>query len=215
MKKGKVVEAVTHTHTHTHTHTNKKEKGITLIALIITVILLLILAGVAINFALGDNGILKGAEYATDKYKNKAEQEQNELAKIDDYIQNGRETVTISKEEYDILKNSNSYSEHETIIGTWTDGKPIYRNMITQASLPKNQHITIDVTNLNIDTPIDIKLCCKYNSINFTFFGSPINGSSYSVGAALNQTYIEYYINNWASNLTDGKFIIEYTKTTD
>ncbi len=47
----------------------------------------------------GDNGILRGAEYAVDKYQNKAEQEQNELAKIDDYIQNGRETVTISKEE--------------------------------------------------------------------------------------------------------------------
>ncbi len=97
-------------------------------------ILLLILAGVAINFAVGENGILQSAEYAVDKYENKAEQEQNELAKIDDYIENGRETVTISKEEYDILKNANTYSEEETKIGTWTNGKTIYRKII---ELPK------------------------------------------------------------------------------
>ena len=65
--------------------------------------MLLILAGVAINFALGENGILKGAEYAVDKYQNKAEQEQNELAQIDDYIQNGRETITVDKKEYEQL----------------------------------------------------------------------------------------------------------------
>ncbi len=94
MKNVKSVGIVTHT--HTHTHTNKKEKGITLIALIITVILLLILAGVAINFALGENGILKGAEYAVDKYQNKAEQEQNELAKVDDYIQGNRQTEKVT-----------------------------------------------------------------------------------------------------------------------
>ncbi len=51
----------------------------------------------------GENGILKGAETAVDKYQNKAEQEQNELAKIDDYIQNSRENVTITKDEYEAL----------------------------------------------------------------------------------------------------------------
>ncbi len=130
MKNVKIVETVT----HTHTHTNRKERGITLIALIITVILLLILAGVAINFALGDNGILRGAEYATDKYQNKAEQEQNELAKIDDYIQNGRATVTISKEEYEKLKKANTYTTDEVEIGTWIDGKIIYRRIISLPS---------------------------------------------------------------------------------
>ena len=38
--------------------------GITLIALIITIIILLILAGVAIHFTIGENGILKNAEIA-------------------------------------------------------------------------------------------------------------------------------------------------------
>ena len=43
----------------------KKEiKGITLLSLVVTIIVLLILAGVAINFSIGDGGILKRAEDA-------------------------------------------------------------------------------------------------------------------------------------------------------
>ena len=78
MKNRKSQEAVTH---------GKYEKGITLIALIITIILLLILAGVAINFALGDNGILRGAEYAVDKYKESADEEQSALDEFLEYIE--------------------------------------------------------------------------------------------------------------------------------
>ena len=64
----------------------KNQKGITLIALVITIIVLIILAGVAINLTLGDNGILKYAEFARTKYQNSVEKEANELAKIESYI---------------------------------------------------------------------------------------------------------------------------------
>ena len=40
----------------------QKKKGITLIALVITIIILLILAAVAIQLALGDNGLIKKAQ---------------------------------------------------------------------------------------------------------------------------------------------------------
>lgn len=43
----------------------KRNKGITLIALVVTVIVLLILAGIAINLTVGDNGIITRAERAT------------------------------------------------------------------------------------------------------------------------------------------------------
>ena len=36
-------------------------KGITLVALVVTIIVLLILAGVAISFTIGDNGIFRKA----------------------------------------------------------------------------------------------------------------------------------------------------------
>lgn len=42
----------------------KKTNGITLIALVITIIILIILAGVAINLTIGENGIFKKAQYA-------------------------------------------------------------------------------------------------------------------------------------------------------
>ena len=45
--------------------TNKK--GITLIALVITIIILLILAAVAIQLALGDNGLIKKAQSGQEK----------------------------------------------------------------------------------------------------------------------------------------------------
>ena len=35
----------------------KNEKGITLVALVITIIVLIIIAGIAVNMSLGDNGI--------------------------------------------------------------------------------------------------------------------------------------------------------------
>ena len=47
----------------------KQEKGITLISLVITIIVLLILAGVTINFILGQNGIMSQAKLAAEKTK--------------------------------------------------------------------------------------------------------------------------------------------------
>ena len=46
----------------------RNKRGITLISLIITIIVLLILAGVAINMVLGDNGIINKSKISVDKY---------------------------------------------------------------------------------------------------------------------------------------------------
>ena len=47
----------------------RQVKGITLIALVVTVIVLLILAGVAINLTVGDNGLFKRAQNAADTWQ--------------------------------------------------------------------------------------------------------------------------------------------------
>ena len=57
----------------------KNNKGITLIALVITIVILIILAGVAINLTLGENGILKKAENAREEYKMAQAKEKLEL----------------------------------------------------------------------------------------------------------------------------------------
>ena len=55
-------------------------QGITLIALVVTIIVLLILAGVAINLTVGDNGLFKRAQNATDTWQEASEREAIELA---------------------------------------------------------------------------------------------------------------------------------------
>lgn len=45
----------------------KKQTGITLIAVIVTVIVMLILAGVSINLAIGDNGIINNSQKSVQK----------------------------------------------------------------------------------------------------------------------------------------------------
>ena len=61
----------------------KRERGITLIALIITIVILIILSTIAINYAIGDNSLIKQAELAKDMSANSTageEEKRNELA---------------------------------------------------------------------------------------------------------------------------------------
>lgn len=57
----------------------KQENGITLIALVITIIVLLILAGIAINLTLGENGLLKQAGWAKEEHTNSSIKEELEM----------------------------------------------------------------------------------------------------------------------------------------
>ena len=52
------------------------QNGVTLVTLVVTIIVLLILAGVAINLTIGNNGLFSRAQNAVNKYK---EAEENEL----------------------------------------------------------------------------------------------------------------------------------------
>lgn len=60
----------------------KRERGITLVAMIITIIIMLILAGIAVNFAIGENGILQKAKYAQENYKEMQNKEESDLEKL-------------------------------------------------------------------------------------------------------------------------------------
>ena len=64
----------------------KQVKGITLIALVVTIIVLLILAGVAISLTIGQNGIFARAQNAVNVYEQAATNEQQELGKAEDII---------------------------------------------------------------------------------------------------------------------------------
>ena len=61
-------------------------KGITLIALVVTIIVLLILAGVALNLTIGQNGIFTRAQDAANTWKNAEANEQLALEEGADII---------------------------------------------------------------------------------------------------------------------------------
>ena len=64
----------------------ERNKGITLVALIITIIILLILAGVSLSFVF-NGGILDKSQQAVNEYQKAASEEENELDKIDKYLE--------------------------------------------------------------------------------------------------------------------------------
>lgn len=56
----------------------KKEKGLTLVALTVTIIILIILAGISLNFIVGDNGLFSTAKKAKENMQI-AQQEESEM----------------------------------------------------------------------------------------------------------------------------------------
>jgi len=66
---------------------NKKyDGGITLVALVVTIVIFLILAGVSLNLVIGNERILTRSKEATNKYEKQAENEQQGLNNVDDWM---------------------------------------------------------------------------------------------------------------------------------
>ena len=144
----KALRLYTHTHTHTHTGSlkeNKKKniKGITLVALVVTIVILLILAGISI-VTLTQTGLFGKAKQAEQKSKDAQELENSTLGSYGNFI---NEIVsTGSREESD---NNNQYSLEEKTIGTWIDGKKLYRKVYVIEDFSSSSQI--DLSNLNYD----------------------------------------------------------------
>ena len=84
----------------------KKEiKGITILALVVTIIVMLILAGVAINLSIGEDGIFKRAEEAVELYKNASIQEQEQLEEIDKIIRGEADFEISNKQEMEEFRD--------------------------------------------------------------------------------------------------------------
>lgn len=64
----------------------KENAGITLIALVVTIVVLLILAGISINYVLGENGIVRKAQNAREKTKEAKENDIQMLGNLDSEI---------------------------------------------------------------------------------------------------------------------------------
>lgn len=109
------------------------QSGITLTALIVTIIVLLILAGITINFTIGERGIINKAQNAGEKYENSAQIEEIKLAEttneIDEYVNNTRNNETTINNIRCISRPNSTYNvakNTETTVYTYTADKEQY-----------------------------------------------------------------------------------------
>ena len=65
-----------------------KEEGITLVVLVITIIILLILAGVALNLVIGENGLITKTKQGVSKYEERAVEEKDSLSDFEQEVGN-------------------------------------------------------------------------------------------------------------------------------
>ena len=81
-----------------------KEHGVTLVALVVTIIIMLILAGVVLNIAIGDNGLIGKAKQAVEEYGKAKNEEEERLRDLEDDL---KSTLKEAGEEVDEPHNVN------------------------------------------------------------------------------------------------------------
>ena len=169
----------------------RRNKGITLVALVITIVILLILAGIGIQ-VIKNTGLFNMAEEAGKESYNGQKEENNILTSYDekiDEIVGSRDTVTISKEEYETLKNSKSYSTTEKEVGTWIDGSKLYRITINKTmNFNGNKWYEFDLglSKYNIKKLINADYVGEDSSAVFNFLMSYVKGDILNVYLSMN-----------------------------
>lgn len=105
-----------------------------------------------------------------------------------------------------------TYSTNETRVGTWIDGKPIYRKVITST-------LTSTITHgiANINEIVNLK-AVSYNPNSGKYFAVPSvrpSYSNYEVGLFADASTISLEYGSGLPTTMTFKIIMEYTKTTD
>ena len=108
------------------------------------------------------------------------------------------------------------YSENETRIGTWMDGIPIYRKVVTN-----NTSIPIGEISIPHNIP-NLKMCINIRAFKwdasgnriFIFPYTTIDGKETDIIQVTNTDIVIRSQDTWSSANTT-YFILEYTKTTD
>lgn len=104
------------------------------------------------------------------------------------------------------------YSTNETVVGTWIDGKPIYRKVVQGNITSKDQ--SLFVVNANVETMISIRGYDFSNGIYYFPFNYTQNGSTQKAIFYKKDTdTIEFRSNSFKSGEVF-VVILEYTKTT-
>ena len=118
----------------------------------------------------------------------------------------------VLKDVKDYVDNSNSYSTEEVKTGgTWIDGKPIYRKVISNVITASTQDIAHNIE--NIDNYVNLT-SYMVNAENTQMFPSFNTGSYYFTVFASSKTLLVLQcVSGYVGN--SYRVVLEYTKTTD
>ena len=184
-------ESLAAVHTSSFNKQIKNEVAITLVALVVTIIVLILLAGVSISLVIGNNGIMQKAAKGREDYTGATINEQQDLNKIEDYIEDN----TSNKGEVEKYRKSGKYFESPTTVED-TNG-----NLI---KVPKGFKIAAD-SGLNVTEGIviednDIKEGIGNNRGNQYVWVPVGNGIKKSDGTTVNITLGRYTFANGTSD---------------
>lgn len=107
------------------------------------------------------------------------------------------------------IDDRHNYSTEEIVIGTWIDGKPLYRKVVNYGQLPNNENKGI-LHNIPVDTPVSCKGIVYRTSGTINSWTIPTE----NIATDLDKNYVYVSTTSDRSSLTCD-LIIEYTKTTD
>lgn len=109
------------------------------------------------------------------------------------------------------------YSTSEQVIGTWIDGKPLYRNTLQfiEGTEQTSKLYTAEILALNAEyvklESAEVKFGVQGGNIWFT---APFyNDGAYNMCVSVSNTQINVIANGW--KFTEANVTIQYTKTTD
>ena len=123
----------------------------------------------------------------------------------------------IDDESIFVLKSDMAYSTEEKEVGTWIDGKPIYRKVIDFGILPNSTNKEVQHNISNLQNFVKIDGIAIRNDNNF-WQAIPLTYRSADTGynTALTVTQSKVVITCDADrSMFNGYVILEYTKTTD
>lgn len=109
----------------------------------------------------------------------------------------------------------NVYSTEETIVGTWIDGKPIYRKTINFGPLPNNNIKKVSHSILNIDAFVSINGITFTSEKTATALPYAHSDSTNEVSLFIEGTNVAIRTFGNKTNYIKTYVILEYTKTTD
>jgi len=107
------------------------------------------------------------------------------------------------------------YSTEETVVGTWIDGKPVYRKMyVDSVSAPHGSWATYaNVSSLNIDHPVKLQFEYRNSNSNYPVRPGPDGQCVIALNSAKTAIGVSSLVSS--TSLPVNLVIIEYTKTTD